>query len=103
MLTTLNSNMVKFADDTAVIAVGETVEKAPHCNTAKYLVMTLDAKLQWKENMKKKIMSSKSSSGNYIGCLESILSCQSTINSYYTSKSYVQFGVMVSSFGAAPV
>jgi hypothetical protein len=49
------------------------------------------------------VMSSPSSSGKCIGCLDTILSCQSTINPYYTSKLYVQFGVMASIFGAAPV
>jgi hypothetical protein len=38
-------------------------------------------------------MSSTSSSGKCINCLVAILSCQSTINSYYASKLYVQFGV----------
>jgi hypothetical protein len=50
-----------------------------------------------------KVMNSTSSSGKYIGCLDAILSCQSTIQSYYTSKLYVQIGVMVPSFRAAPV
>jgi hypothetical protein len=66
--------------------------KVPYANITKYLGMTLDAK-----------MSSTSSSGKYIGCLDAILCCQSTINSHYTSKLYVQFGVMVSSSGATPV
>jgi hypothetical protein len=48
-------------------------------------------------------MSSTSSSGKYIGCLDAILSSQSTIKPYYTSKFYVQFGAMVSSVGAALV
>jgi hypothetical protein len=59
---------------------------------------------QWLEHItKKNVMSSTSNSGKCIGCLDAILSCQSTIKSYYTSKLYVQFGVMVSSFGAALV
>jgi hypothetical protein len=53
--------------------------------------------------LRKNVMSSTSSSGKCIGCLDAILSCQSTINSHYTSKLYVQFGVMVSSSGAALV
>jgi hypothetical protein len=65
--------------------------------------MTLGAKLQWKEHIRKKAMSSTSSSGKCIGCLEAILNCQFTINSHYTNKLYVQFGVMVPSFGAVPV
>jgi hypothetical protein len=60
----------------------------------KYIAMTLDAKLRWKEHIKKKnAMSTTSSSGKCIRWLDAILSCQSTINSYYTSKLYVQFGV----------
>jgi hypothetical protein len=35
--------------------------------------------------------------------LDAILGCQSTINSHYTSKLYIQFRVMVSSSGAAVV
>jgi hypothetical protein len=95
--------MATFADDTAVMAIGETVErstrnlqsavnrvviwttkwriklnesksvhngfknkkirqqlifingtKVPYANTAKYLCMNLDAKLQWKQHIKKK-------------------------------------------------
>jgi hypothetical protein len=49
------------------------------------------------------VMSSTSSSGKCIGCLDEILSCQSTIKAYYASKLYFQFGVMVSTFGAASV
>jgi hypothetical protein len=56
-----------------------------------------------KSILRKNVTSSTSSSGKCIGCLDAILSCQSTINSYYTSKLYVQIGVMVSSSGAAPV
>jgi hypothetical protein len=75
----------------------------PYANTAKYLDIDLYAKLREKERVKKKVMSSTSSSGKCIGFLDGILSCQSTINSYYTRKLYVHFGVMVSSFGTAPV
>jgi uncharacterized protein YeeX (DUF496 family) len=67
------------------------------------LVCPLNAKLRWKEHIKKNVMSSTLSSGKCIGYLEEILSCQSTIKSYYTSKLYVQFWVMVSSSGAVPV
>jgi hypothetical protein len=103
MPTTSNSITATFADDTAVLAVGETVEtstkklqsavnkvatwttkwrielnesksvhidftnkritqqsifingaQVPYTNTAKYLGMNLDAKLRWKEHIKKK-------------------------------------------------
>jgi hypothetical protein len=150
--TTSNSTMATFTNDTAVMAIGETVEsstrklqsavnkvaiwtrkwrikfnesksvhidftnnrikqqsifingtKDPYDNTAKYLGMTLDAKLRWKEHIKKNVMFSTSRLGKCIGCLDAILSCQSTINSHYTSKLYVHFGVMVSSSGAAQV
>jgi hypothetical protein len=80
-----------------------TGSQVPYVNTAKYLGMILGAKLWWKEHIKKKVMSSTSSSGKCIGCLDAILGCQSTVNSYYTRKLYVQFGVMVSSFWATPV
>jgi hypothetical protein len=144
--------MAMFADDTAVMAIEETVDiptrklqsavnkvaiwtrkwriklnesklvyidftnnkikqqpifingtNVPYANTAKYLGMALDAKLRWKEHIKKIVMSSTSSSGKCISCLDAILSYQSTINRHYTSKLYVQFGVMVSSSGAALV
>jgi hypothetical protein len=65
--------------------------------------MTLEAHFWWKEDIKKNAMSPTSISGKYIGCSDAVLSCQSTINSYYTSKLYVQLGVMVSSFRAEPV
>jgi hypothetical protein len=56
--------------------------QVPYANTAKYLGMTIDAKLWRKEHIQKKLLSSTSSSGKYIGCLDTILSCQPTINSY---------------------
>jgi hypothetical protein len=56
-----------------------------------------------KSTLRRNGMSPTSSSGKCIVCVDAILSCQSAINSYYTSKAYVQFGVKVSSFGAAPV
>jgi hypothetical protein len=56
-----------------------------------------------KNKLRKNVMSSTSSSGKCIGSLDTILSCQSTIKSHYTSKLYIQFGVMVSSSGAALV
>jgi hypothetical protein len=109
---------VTFADDTAVMAVGENIKKAtaklqqainvinswtkqwhiilneiksvhvnftnqkvryievtinghqiPHLNTAKYLGMTLDTKLQWKEHVKQKNVTSNTekSSGSWVG------------------------------------
>jgi hypothetical protein len=56
-----------------------------------------------KSILRKNVISSTSSSGKFIDCLDAILSFQSTIKSYYNSKLYVQFGVMVSSSGAALV
>jgi hypothetical protein len=56
-----------------------------------------------KSILRKNMMSSTSSLGKCIGCLDAILSCQSTINSYYTNKLYIQFGVMVSSSEAVPL
>jgi hypothetical protein len=56
-----------------------------------------------KSILRKNVMSLTSNSGKCIGCLDAILRCQSTINSHYTSKLYVQSGVMVSSSGAALV
>jgi hypothetical protein len=56
-----------------------------------------------KSILRKYVMSSTLSSGKCIGCMDEILSYKSTINSHYTSKLYVQFGVMVPSSGAAPV
>jgi hypothetical protein len=150
--TTSNSTMATFKDDSAVMAIRETVDistrklqsavnkvaiwtrkwrikvnesksiyieftnnkikqqpilingtKVPYAITAKYLGINLDAKLRWKEHIKKNAMSSATGSGKCFRCLGAILSCQSTINSYYTSKLYVQFGAMVSSSGAALV
>jgi hypothetical protein len=103
ILTTSNSTMATFADDTTAMAIGEAVEsstrklqsavkkvairtrkwrmklnesksvhidftnnkirqqpisingtKVPYANTPKYFGMTLDAKLRWKEHIKKK-------------------------------------------------
>jgi hypothetical protein len=56
-----------------------------------------------KNILRKNVMSSTSSSEKCIGCLDAILSCESTINSHYASKLYVKFGVMVSRSGAALV
>jgi hypothetical protein len=71
--------------------------------TEKYIGMSLDAKLRWKEVTKKGRDYSSSSSRKCSGFLDVILSCKSTINSHYASKLYVQIGAMVSSSGAAPV
>jgi hypothetical protein len=109
----VNTKIATFADDTAVMAVGENIEKAtdklqqaintihfwtkqwriilnesksvhvnftnrkvryirvtingnqiPYSNMAKYLGMTLDAKLRWKEHVKKKIESFTSNKGS---------------------------------------
>jgi hypothetical protein len=55
------------------------------------------------KRLRKELKSSTSCSEKCVGCLDAILSCQSTKQSYYTSKLYVQFGVTVSNSGAAPV
>jgi hypothetical protein len=73
--------------------------KVPYANTVKYLGMTPMPSYSGKSILRKNT-SSTSGSRKCIGCLDTILSCQSTINSYYTSKLYVQFGVVVSSSGA---
>jgi hypothetical protein len=65
--------------------------------------MTLDAKLRWKEHIKKKCDELNIKFRKMYWLLGCNSSCQTTIKSYYTSKLYVQFGVMVSSSGAAPV
>jgi hypothetical protein len=64
--------------------------------------MTLDAKLRWKEHIKKK-SDELNIKFRKMYWLLGRMSCQSTINSHYTSKLYLQFGVMVSSSGAALV
>jgi uncharacterized protein YeeX (DUF496 family) len=62
--------------------------------------MTLDAKLRW-SILRKNVMSSTPSSGKCIGCLDKILSCQSTIISHYTSKLYVRVGYGIQLWGCA--
>jgi hypothetical protein len=52
---------------------------------------------------RKNATTSTSSLEKCTGYLDANPSCQSITNSQYTSKSYVQFGATVSSFGAAPV
>jgi hypothetical protein len=54
-----------------------------------------------KSRLRKVVMSSTSSSGRRIGYLDAILSCQSTINSYYTSKLYVQLELGIQLWGCA--
>jgi hypothetical protein len=150
--TTSNSTMATFADDTAVMAKGETVDisirklqsavnkdaiwtrkwriklnesksvhidftnnkikqqpafingtKVPYANTAKYLVMTLDAKLRWKEHIKKKRDELNIKFRKMYWLLGRSSELSVPINSHYTSMLYLQFGVMVSSSGAALV
>jgi hypothetical protein len=60
-----------------------------------YIGMTLDAKLQWKEHIKKK----REYQVQENVLVAWTLSCQSTINSHYTSKLYVQFGVWYPALG----
>jgi uncharacterized protein YeeX (DUF496 family) len=80
---TSNSTMATFADDTAVMAIGKPLEVQPeNCISCQ---QSLDKKMA-NETQRNQI-----------------LSCLSTINSHYTSKLYVQFGVMISSSGAASV
>jgi hypothetical protein len=149
MWTALNGTTATFADDTAVMASGETVENSTrklqwavnkvaiwtremanktqwiqhidstnkkirqqpifiigtqvaYANAVKCLGMTLDAKLRWKKHIENKRDELNIKFRKIYCCLDAILSCQSTINSYYTSKLYIKFGVMVSSFGAVP-
>jgi hypothetical protein len=143
--------MATFADDTAVMAIGETVDistrkvqsavnkkaiwtrkwriklnesksvhidftnnkikqkpifntgtKVPYANTAKYLGMTLDAKLRWKEHIKKKRdeLNIKFRKMYWLLGSNSELSVH---NKLTLCKLYVQFGVMVSSSGTALV
>jgi hypothetical protein len=65
--------------------------------------MTLDANLWWKEHIKKKCdeLNIKFRKMYWLLRHNSELSVHNKI--IYTSKLYVQFGVMVSSSGAAPV
>jgi hypothetical protein len=77
--------------------------KVPYANTTKYLGMTLDVMLRWKEHIKKK----RDELNIKFRKTYWLLGCNSelspTISSHYTSKLYVQFAVTVSSSGAAPV
>jgi uncharacterized protein YeeX (DUF496 family) len=74
-----------------------------YANTAKYLGMTLDAKLRWKEHIKKKRdeLNIKFKKMYWLLGRNSEMSFHNKLT--YTSKLYVQFGVMVSSSGAALV
>jgi capsid portal protein len=109
--TTLNSTTATFADNTAVMAVGETVENsARKLSSAAYKVPIWTKKIVKKLNESisvhtdftnrkirqqpifingiqvpyaytvERAMSSTSSSGKCIGCLDTILSCQTKIN-----------------------
>jgi hypothetical protein len=149
--TTSNSTMATFADDTAVMAIRETVvistrklqsaikkvaiwtrkwriklnesksvhidftnkkikeqpifidgTKVPYANTAKYLGMTLDAKLRWKEHIKKNRdeLNIKFRKMCWLLGRNFELSVHNKLTLY---KLYVRFGVMISSSGAALV
>jgi hypothetical protein len=77
--------------------------QVPYANTAKYLVMSLEPSYGKRTYSEKKHDVLKIKLGKRIGCLDAILSYQSKINSYYRNKFYIQFGVMVYSFGAPSV
>jgi hypothetical protein len=108
MPTTSNSTMATFADNTAVMAVGEIVD----ISTRK-LQSAVNKVAIWTRKWRIKLNESKSVHTDltnkiqqqpiFINGTKAILSCQFTINSHYTSKLYVQFGVMVSSSGAVLV
>jgi hypothetical protein len=77
--------------------------QVPYANTAKYLGMTLDAKLRWKEQIKKKRdeLNIKFRKMYWLLGRKSDLSIHNKLILY--KQVIHQFGVMVSSFGAAPV
>jgi hypothetical protein len=75
----------------------------PYANTAKYLGMTLDTKLRWKEDIKKKRDELNIKFRKMYWLLGRTLSCPFTTNLSCINKFYDQYGVMVSSFEAAPV
>jgi hypothetical protein len=75
--------------------------QVPYGKAATYLGMNLDAKLRLKEHVKKKRGEFNITFRKCIGCGSK--SELSKVTSHYTSKLYVQFEVMVSSSGAAPV
>jgi hypothetical protein len=76
--------------------------KVPYANIAKYLSMTLDAKLWWKEHIKKKRdeLNIKFRKMYWLLGRNSELSVHNKLTLY---KLYVHFGLMVSSSGAALV
>ena len=130
------ATIATFADDTAIIAEGNSIEEAteklqtasdkvncwtkrwriklneaksvhvnftnrkinylpvvinqqliPHENNAKYLGMTLDAKLHWKVHVKKKRTELNDKFRKFVGFSGDIPSCQYIISCSYTSKS----------------
>jgi hypothetical protein len=89
--TTLYSTTATFADDTAVMAVGESNENS----TIKSLSGPRNGELN-STNPNRSI----SNSEKCIGYLDASLSCPFTTNLSCINKFYDQYGVMVFSFGA---
>jgi hypothetical protein len=72
--------------------------RIPPANTAKYLGMTLDAKLRWKAHIKKKHQELQNSE-KCTGCSNADPNCQCTISCPYRTKCCDQYGHMVPNCG----